>query len=139
MPRMLAIDYGTKRTGLAVTDPLQLIATPLDTIHSKDLLSFLQNYTQKEEVEGFVIGMPKKLNGEEALLKPAIIGLQRTLKKMFPAQTVELIDERFSSVMAIQALKLQGAKRKDLDTKEGNIDKVSATILLQDYLRMKSI
>lgn len=139
MPRILAIDYGTKRTGLAVTDPLQLIATPLDTIHTKDLLPYLQNYAQKEEIEGFVIGMPRKLNGDDALLKPAIIGLQRTVQKLFPAQTVDLIDERFSSVMAIQALKSQGAKRKDLDTKEGNIDKVSATILLQDYLRMKSI
>jgi putative Holliday junction resolvase len=131
--RVLAIDYGNKRVGIAVTDPLKLIATPLDTVHAKDVLDFLKAYTQKEEVEAIVVGMPKNLDNNPTDVTSAVVGFVRKLKKELPAIPVFTVDERFTSKMAFQAMIDGGLKKKDRRNKE-TVDKVSATIILQSYL-----
>ena len=133
MGRVLAIDYGNKRVGIAVTDPLKLIATPLDTVHAKDVLDFLKAYTQKEEVEAIVVGMPKNLDNNPTDVTSAVVGFVRKLKKELPAIPVFTVDERFTSKMAFQAMIDGGLKKKDRRNKE-TVDKVSATIILQSYL-----
>jgi len=131
--RVLAIDYGNKRVGIAVTDPLKLIATPLDTVHAKDILNFLKAYTQKEEVEAMVVGMPKTLGNNPTDVTSAVVGFVRKLKKELPTIPVFTVDERFTSKMAFQAMIDGGLKKKDRRNKE-TVDKVSATIILQSYL-----
>ena len=133
MGRVLAIDYGNKRVGIAVTDPLKLIATPLDTVHAKDVLDFLKAYTQKEEVEAIVVGIPKNLDNNPTDVTSAVVGFVRKLKKELPAIPVFTVDERFTSKMAFQAMIDGGLKKKDRRNKE-TVDKVSATIILQSYL-----
>ena len=133
MGRVLAIDYGNKRVGIAVTDPLKLIATPLDTVHAKDILNFLKAYTQKEEVEAMVVGMPKTLGNNPTDVTSAVVGFVRKLKKELPTIPVFTVDERFTSKMAFQAMIDGGLKKKDRRNKE-TVDKVSATIILQSYL-----
>ena len=136
MGRILAIDYGSKRVGLAVTDPLQIIASPLDTVHSKDVIAFLKQYDQAEGIEAFVLGMPKKLDNTATNATPLVRQFERLLRKNFPEKAVYLHDERFTSKMALDAMISGGSKKKDRRQK-GNIDKVSAAIILQSYLESK--
>ena len=133
MGRVVAIDYGKKRTGLAVTDPLRIIATPLDTVESSQVIKFLQSYTQREQVDEFVIGMPKTLANEDSEIAPLVRKFVGEIAKIFPEKKVHLADERFTSSMARQALIDGGMKKKDRQIK-GNVDKVSATIILQSFL-----
>jgi putative Holliday junction resolvase len=137
MPRIIAIDYGSKRVGLAVTDPLQIIATALDTVHSKDVIEYLKKYTQAEEVEAFVVGKPSNLNGEATNATPLVEAFVKNLKKNFPEKTIHLQDERFTSKMALDAMIAGGSKKKDRQNK-GNIDKISAVIILQSFLEQKA-
>lgn len=134
MPRIIAIDYGTKRVGLAVTDPEQIIASALATIHSKDLISFLEKYLLAHEVEAFVIGLPKNLNNQATDATQAVEKLIELLKKKFPDKKIHTIDERFTSKIALDAMIQAGSKKKDRHNKSGNLDKISATIILQDFL-----
>jgi putative Holliday junction resolvase len=133
MGRILAIDYGQKRTGLAVTDPLRIIATPLETVPSFELITFLKSYLQKETVDEFVIGMPKTLLNEDSAIAPLVRKFIEVLKKTFPDKPIHLADERFTSSMAQRALIEGGMKKKDRQVK-GNVDKVSAAIILQSFM-----
>ncbi len=136
MGRIMAIDYGSKRVGLAVTDPLQIIASPLDTVHSKDVIAFLKQYDEQEGIEAIVLGMPKKLDNTDTNATPLVRQFQKLLKKNFPEKAVYLHDERFTSKMALDAMIAGGSKKKNRREK-GNIDKVSAAIILQSYLESK--
>lgn len=129
----MAIDYGLKRVGIAVTDPLQVIAMPFTTIATSTLFSFLKDYLQQEIVVSFVMGMPKGLNGQPSKMSGVVerVGLQ--LKEAFPGQTLYYQDERFTSKLAMQGLYQAGYSKKDRGEK-GNIDKVSAAIILQSFL-----
>lgn len=138
MPRLLAIDYGSKRTGLAVTDPLQIIATALDTIESSKLIPFLKSYFQKEEVGEVVIGMPKKLNNQDSENAAAVRTFIDVFKKNFPEKVIVEVDERFTSSLALDAMISGGMKKKDRQVK-GNVDKISATLILQNYLQSKGL
>jgi putative Holliday junction resolvase len=133
MGRVLAIDYGKKRTGLAVTDPLRIIATALETVATAGLLTYLKTYLQKETVDEFIIGMPKTLANEDSANAPLVRKFVEELKKNFPDKPVHLVDERFTSSMAIRAMIDGGMKKKDRQVK-GNVDKISATIILQSFL-----
>lgn len=134
MARVLAIDLGTKRTGLAVTDPLKITANPLETIETEKLLTYLQAYCAKEEVEALVLGHPTRLNGKDNEMTPKVLKLKEDLEKTFPNKKIVLIDERFTSKMAMQTMIAMGSKKKDRKEKAGNLDKVSAAIILQSYL-----
>ena len=136
MGRILAIDYGKKRTGIAVSDPLRIIATPLDTLETDKLLSFLAHYVQKEPVDEFVVGMPKTLSNEDSEIAPMVRKFVEQLKISFPGKPVHLADERFTSVMAQRAMREGGMKKKDRQVK-GNVDKISATIILQSFMTSK--
>lgn len=133
MSRIMAIDYGLKRTGLAVTDPLQLIASPLTTVLTAELLDFLKDYITKEEVSLFVIGMPKRLDSTPSQTAPNVKGFIKALQRDIPQIEVKEIDERFTSVMAMQAMIAGGMSKKNRRDK-ANVDKVSATIILQSYM-----
>ncbi len=133
MGRVMAIDYGTKRTGIAVTDSNRIIATPLETVASHELLKFIQAYVQKEVVDEFVVGMPKTLSNEDSEIAPLVRKFVENLKKTFPDKTVHLADERFTSSMALQSMIDGGMKKKDRQIK-GNVDKISATIILQAFM-----
>lgn len=133
MGRVIGIDYGSKRVGLAVTDPLKIIASPLDTVHSKDVIEFLKNYMKTEEVEEIVVGMPKNLNNEDTNATPLVKAFINLLKKNFQDLKITLQDERFTSKMALDAMIAAGSSKKQRREK-GNIDKVSASIILQSYL-----
>ncbi len=137
MGRILAVDYGKVRTGLAVTDPLRLIATPLDTVPSAALITFLKSYLQKESVDEFVVGMPKTLRNEDSEIAPLVRIFVTELEKTFPGKPVTLVDERFTSSMAMKAMIAGGMKKKDRQIK-GNVDKISATIILQSFLDRKN-
>ena len=136
MGRIIAIDYGTKRVGLATTDSLQIISTALDTVHAKDVVQFLKNYDISEGIESFVLGMPKKLDGTDTNATPHVRQFHKQLEKHFPEKPVYLHDERFTSKMAMDAMIAGGSKKKDRREK-GNIDKISATIILQSYLESR--
>ena len=136
--RILAFDYGTKRIGIAVTDPLQIIATGLDTIHPKDIIGYLKKYLSAEQVELFVVGEPKQMDGTASQSAPHIKGFITTLKKNFPEIPVERIDERFTSKMASAVVAQSGFKKTDRQNKE-RLDTISATIILQTYLEKKSL
>ena len=133
MGRILAFDYGLKRTGIAVTDPLRIIATPLETVATADLFQFLTSYMQKENVDEFVVGMPKTLSNEDSKIAPTVRKFVENLKLKFPQKSVHLADERFTSSMARQAMIDGGMKKKDRQVK-GNVDKISATIILQSFI-----
>ena len=137
MGRVLAIDYGLKRTGIAVTDPLRIIATPLDTVLTHGLLPFLKSYLQKEPVDAFVIGMPRTLKNEDSAIAPQVRKFIVLLKKEFPGKSVHEVDERFTSSMAQRAMIEGGMKKKDRQVK-GNADKISATLILQSFLNARS-
>ncbi len=136
MGRILAIDYGVKRTGLAVTDPLRIIATALDTVETSGLIEFLKKYFQKESVDEIVIGMPKQLNNQDSETAPAVRKFVEIFKNTFPEKPVNLADERFTSSMAQRVMIAGGMKKKDRQVK-GNVDKISATIILQSYMETK--
>ncbi len=133
MGRIMAIDYGSKRVGLAVTDPLRIIASSLEAVHSKDLIEYLKKYCSKEIVDVIVVGEPKTLQNEKSdsarFIDPFVTHLERT----FPSIKIVRYDERFTSKIAQQTMLMGGMKKKDRKVKE-NVDKISATILLQDYL-----
>jgi putative Holliday junction resolvase len=131
--RILAIDYGKKRTGLAVTDPLRIIATALETVPSDELLKYLQSYLGKEEVSEFVVGLPKTLSNEDSENAGRVRQFVEKLKVTFPDIKINLVDERFTSAIAQRAMIEGGMKKKDRREK-GNVDKISAVIILQDFL-----
>ncbi len=135
MARLLAIDYGTKRVGLAVTDPLKIIASTLDTVHAKDVIAYLKNYTAKEEVERFVVGLPKRLDGSDSQSTVHVENFVNLLRKNFPNTPIERVDERFTSTIATRSLLEMGLKKKDRANK-GNVDQVSAVLILQTYMQM---
>ena len=136
MGRLLAVDYGLKRVGLAVTDPLRIIASPLDTIATHQVLSFLTRYCQQEMVDAFVVGLPKKLDDSDTDATQPVRNFVLQLGKKFQ-QPVYLHDERFTSRMALDAM-IAGGTSKKYRRQKGNIDKVSATIILQSYLEATS-
>lgn len=136
MARILAIDFGTKRTGIAITDELQIIASGLTTVDTKDLLPFLKDYTSKESVELFLIGEPKQMNNtaseSEAHIQPFI----ECLKKEIPSIPIKRVDERFTSKMAFQTM-IDGGLKKNKRKNKALIDEISATLILQSYLYAK--
>ncbi|MEM9417170.1 MAG: Holliday junction resolvase RuvX [Bacteroidota bacterium] len=133
MGRIMAIDYGLKRVGMAVTDPLQLIATPLTTVSTAEVLAFLQAYVAQETVETLVVGMPKRLNNTASPMTAVVTKFMRTLQKTFPNQRILAHDERYTSKLAAASLVEGGFKKKDRRRK-ANVDKLSATIILQSFL-----
>ena len=136
MGRILAIDYGLKRTGLAVTDPMQIIATALTTVETQVALDFLANYIGKETVDEIVLGMPKTLKNVDSETAPAVREFAGKVKEMFPQLPIHFVDERFTSTIAKQTMVQGGMKKKDRRNKS-NVDKISATLILQTYLSMK--
>ena len=133
MARILCIDYGLKRTGIAVTDPLQIIATGLTTVDSKELISFLKKYFQQERVELIVIGEPKNLDDSDTHATPLVNAIIVKLKKEFPQIPLKTVDERYTSKMAKQAMIEMGMKKKDRRNKR-TVDQIAATIMLQEYM-----
>jgi putative holliday junction resolvase len=133
LPRILCIDYGLKRTGIAVTDPLQIIATGLTTVDSKELISFLKKYFQQEEVELIVIGEPKNLDDSDTHATPLVKAAIIKLEKEFPKIPIKKVDERFTSKLAKQAMLDMGMKKKDRRNKR-TVDEIAATIMLQEYM-----
>ncbi|MFI5134122.1 MAG: Holliday junction resolvase RuvX [Chitinophagales bacterium] len=136
MSRILSIDYGLKRTGLAVTDPLKIIATGLTTVDSKELISFLKNYFAKEQVELIIIGEPKNMDNSDTHATPLVENCIKQLQKNFPGIPITKVDERFTSKMASQAMIDMGMKKKQRRDKR-LVDEIAATILLQEYLQSK--
>jgi putative Holliday junction resolvase len=134
MGRLLAIDYGKVRTGLAVTDPLKIIATALDTVKSPELLAYLKKYTEQEAVEVFVLGLPISLKSEDTPTTAMVREFAVKLQEAFPEIPVKLVDERFTSKMAMDSMIASGTKKKDRQIK-GNTDKVSAVIILQSFMQ----
>ncbi len=134
MARILSIDFGLKRTGIAVTDPLQIIATGLTTLHSKDLIPFLKDYFTKEPVELILIGWPTNWDDSSTHATPLVEKCIRDLNKHFPAIPVKKVDERYTSKMAKDAMLEMGMKKKDRRNK-ALVDEIAATIMLQEYLR----
>jgi putative holliday junction resolvase len=134
MSRIIAIDYGLKRTGLAVTDPLKIIATGLTTVESSILISFLKDYFKKETVELILIGEPKNLDDSDTHATPLVRQIIIKLQKEFPSIPIQTVDERFSSKMASRAMIDMGMKKKQRQNK-ALVDEISATILLQAYLQ----
>jgi putative holliday junction resolvase len=133
MARILCIDYGGKRTGLAVTDPLQIIASALTTIDTKELFPFLKKYIQSEPVELILIGEPLGLDDQPTHATPLVKAAIQRLKKEFPQIPIETVDERYTSKMASRAMIDMGMKKKDRQIK-GNVDQIAATMMLQEYL-----
>lgn len=134
MSRILCIDYGKKRTGIAVTDPLQIIATGLTTVDSHELISFLKKYFQQEEVELIVIGEPKNLDDSDTHATPLVNAIIKKLEKEFPKIPIKKVDERFTSKMAKQAMIDMGMKKKDRRNKR-TVDEIAATIMLQEFMQ----
>lgn len=136
MGRILAIDYGKKRTGIAVSDTMQIIANGLTTVPTHQLQTFLIDYVKKEPVERIIIGMPKQMNNEESENAKRVKPFANTLKKLLPGIPVEFVDERFTSLLAHRTMMEAGLKKKDRQNK-ALVDEVSATIILQSYLESK--
>jgi len=134
--RILAIDYGKKRTGIAVTDTMQIIASGLTTVPTHELLAFILKYVKEEPVERIIIGMPKQMNNEESENAKRIKPFVNTLKKQLPDIPVEYVDERFTSVLAHRTMLEAGLKKKDRQNK-ALVDEVSATIILQSYMESR--
>ncbi len=134
MARILAIDYGGKRTGLAVTDPLQIIATGLATIDSKELIPYLKKYFAGEQVELIVIGLPVNWDESDTHGTPLVKAAIKKIQKEFPQIPLKPVDERYTSKMAKNAMLQMGMKKKDRRIK-GNVDIIAATIILQEYLQ----
>lgn len=133
MSRLLAIDYGKKRTGIAVSDPLQIIANGLTTVETAKIYDFLKTYLEKEKVEKIIVGLPKQMNNEVSENMVRIEPFVNRLRKLYPEIPVEYFDERFTSKLAQQAMIAGGAKKKDRQNK-ALVDEISATIILQGYM-----
>lgn len=138
MSRILALDYGTKRVGIAVTDPSQMIACGLTTVRTHELFDFLKEYFKKEKVESLVLGYPRKMNNKDSDALIYIKQFENSFKRLFPQIEIVWIDERFTSVIAVDTMIRGGMKKKDRQKKE-NIDKISAVIILQSYLEQKRL
>ena len=136
MSRLLSIDYGKKRTGIAVSDPLQIIANGLTTVETPKLFDFLSDYLQKEAVSTIIVGLPKQMSGEMSENMRRIEPFVNRLRKLYPQIAVEYFDERFSSKMALQAMIEGGVKKKDRQNK-ALVDEISATIILQGYMESR--
>jgi putative Holliday junction resolvase len=136
MGRILAIDYGKVRTGIAVTDELQIIASGLTTVATKELLTFLDTYTKSETVDLFIVGLPKQMNNEPSESEVLIIPFLKKLSNKFPNIPMERVDERFTSKMAFNTMIDSGLSKKQRQNK-ALIDEISATIILQSYLSSK--
>ncbi|MDB5023112.1 MAG: ruvX [Mucilaginibacter sp.] len=133
MPRVMAFDYGTKRIGIAVTDPMQIIATGLNTIHPNAIIEFLKKYMLAEQVERFIVGEPKQMDNTPSQSAIHVKGFVNLLRKTFPHIPIEMLDERFTSKMASAAIAQSGMNRKDRQNK-ALVDTVSAVILLQSWM-----
>ena len=134
MPRIISIDYGARRTGLAVTDPLQIIATGLTTVESKQLIPFLKDYFAKEEVELIIIGEPKNWDDTDTHATPLVEKIIKQLEKNFPKIPIKKVDERYTSKMAKDAMLEMGLTKMQRRNKK-LVDEIAATILLQEYMR----
>lgn len=130
---MIGIDYGLKRTGLAVTDPLRIISTPLETVMTTEVLPFLKAYAAREPVDAFVVGMPRTMSDTDSPVAPRVRKFVEQLQQAFPGKPIHLADERFTSSLAKHAQIEGGMKKKDRRQK-ANLDKISATIILQGFL-----
>lgn len=137
MARLIAFDYGTKRTGLAVTDPDQIVASPYETVRTHEIFEFLEKFLVEEEVEAFVVGMPRDLFDKDSHSTQAVKQFVNQLKSKFASYPVHLHDERFTSKMA-KASMISGGSRKSDRRKKGNVDKISAAIILQSYMEARS-
>ncbi|SFC28791.1 putative holliday junction resolvase [Flexibacter flexilis DSM 6793] len=138
MKRIIAVDYGTKRVGLAVTDPLQIIAGPLDTVHAKDVIEYLKKYCAQNPTESFVVGMPVRLDNTATNNTSHVRGFVRILQRTFPDIPVFTTDERFTSVIASQAM-LDGGLGKKARANKATVDMVSAVIILQSFMQQRSL
>ena len=138
MTRLLALDYGTKRVGIAVTDELQLIASGLCTIRTHDCMDFLIEYLSKESVSTIVMGIPKNLRNLNTDATPYVKGFAKQIRKQFPEMKVELIDERFTSKIAFQSI-IDGGLKKKARQDKALVDEVSATLILQSYMEQQKI
>lgn len=138
MARIMAIDYGGKRTGIAVTDPFQIIATGLTTISSHELIGFLSAYFKTETVERIIIGMPKNLDNSDTHGTPLVIEAIKKIRSAFPSIAIIEVDERFTSKMAKDAMLEMGLKKKNRSNKK-LVDEIAATIMLRDYLQNTSL
>ena len=136
MGRILAIDYGSKRTGIAVTDEMQIIASGLTSVSTKNLIEILKSYTSSEKVDLIVIGLPKQMNNELSESEPLILKFIKILNNKFPNMPVERVDERFTSKMAFQTMIASGINKNKRKNKS-LVDEISATIILQSYLANK--
>ena len=139
MGRILAIDYGKKRTGLAVTDPLRIIANGLATISTSDIFDYLTQYVAKESVDQLVIGKPIQPNGQHSENLARVENFVNRWRKLHPEMPIDYYDERFTSVIAHQAMIAGGVKKKTRREDKGLVDEISATIILQDYMRSKGL
>ena len=139
MGRILAIDYGKKRTGLAVTDPLRIIANGLATIPTSDIFDYLTQYVAKESVDQLVIGKPIQPNGQPSENLARVENFVKRWRKLHPEMPIDYYDERFTSVIAHQAMIAGGVKKKTRREDKGLVDEISATIILQDYMRSKGL
>jgi len=137
MSRILAIDFGQKRVGLAVTDESRIIATALDTVHVKDIFSWLKNYLSRENVDCIVVGEPKQMNNTDSDSVIYINPFVKKLRREFPEVRIDRYDERFTSKMAAESMIASGMKKKDRQKKE-NVDKISAVLILQSYMHFIS-
>lgn len=136
MGRIIAIDFGTKRTGIAVTDSLKIIANGLTTLETKAVIPFLEDYINKESVECIVVGLPKTVMNEDSSIAPKVNEFVKKVQAKFPNMKIDRLDERFTSKIAQQTMLAGGLKKKDRQNK-ATVDMVSATILLQDYMSLK--
>jgi putative holliday junction resolvase len=134
LARILAIDFGMRRTGLAVTDPLKIIANGLTTVETRELIPFLKKYFQQEQVELIIIGEPKNLDDSDTHATPLVLKIVKELEKNFPGIPVKKVDERYSSKLAVQSMVQSGMKKKDRRNK-ALVDEIAATIILQQYLQ----
>lgn len=134
----MAIDYGTKRVGIAITDPNKIIATALDTIHSKDIIEYLKKYFSLNDVELVVVGEPKQMNNTASEVTPQVEQFVKIIKKTFPEMSVARFDERFTSKMAEQAIRMSGVKKMERRNKS-LVDQTSAVIILQSYMNANQI
>jgi len=137
MGRLLAIDYGTKRTGIAVTDPLKIIPTGLTTVQTGLLLDFLKEYTNKEDIECVIVGLPRQMNHQPSETMKHIVLFVNRFKSQFPNIPIEFYDERFTSVIAQRSMQEGGMKKKDRQNK-AKIDEISAVIILRDYMESRA-
>jgi putative holliday junction resolvase len=134
MARILSIDYGGKRTGIAVTDPMQIIASGLTTVDTKDIWTFLKNYFSTEPVEKVIIGLPTHADGNDTHATPLVRAFLAKFKKDFPLLPIETVDEMYTSKMAVQSMVASGMKKKDRQNKK-LVDEIAATIMLQEYMQ----